>query len=191
MSTEKEFEILHISLRNGRSLEPDDEVGPGYDYRWFRYNLVFRAIEKEFKDLCIMETQDFKKTRIYTDPDLHQKYFYNLEAFDGDTGKPLFDRTDEERESDTRKFIPIDIRNTLGIESEDVYVNGYETVFNPILTHIEKFDVFRFWGYFMDTPATQGITSTIYNLSKGINGTRVTDAHMFLTCLRTLDYFWD
>lgn len=191
MSTEKEFEILHLSLRQGRSEHPGDETGPEYDYRWFRYNLVFRALEKEFKDLCLMETQEFKKTRIYTDPDLHQKYIYNLQAYDGDTDKPLFDRSDEERESDTRKFIPIDIRNTLGIESEDVFITGYETVFNPILTYIEKFDVFRFWGYFMDTPATQGITSTIYNLSKGINGTRVTDSHMFLTCLRTLDYFWD
>ncbi len=191
MSTEKEFEILHISLRQGRSHEDADEVGPGYDYRWFRYNLVFRALEKDFKDLCLAETRDFKETRIYTDHVLHEKYVNNLRAYDGDTGKYLFERDEEERESDTRKFIPIDIRNTLGIESEDVYVNGYETVFNPILIHIEKFDVFRFWGYFMNNPATEGITSTIYNLSKGINGTRTTDAHMLITCLRTLDYFWD
>jgi hypothetical protein len=192
MSTKNDFKILHISLRHGRSAEPEDEVGPAYDYRWFRYNLVFRAIEKDFKDLCLLETQDFKKTRIYTDRDLHEKYIHNLRAIDGDTGKPLFESDDEETEElKNRKMIPIDIRNTLGIKSEDVYVQGYETVFNPILIHIEKFDVFRFWGYFMDTPATQGITSTIYNLSKGINGTRTTDSHMLITCLKTLDYFWD
>lgn len=191
MSTEKEFEILHVSLRKGSSEHSGDETGPEYNYRWFRYNLVFRALEKDFKELCHLETQEFKKTRIYTDRDLHEKYIHNLRAYDGDTGKYLFDRDEEERESDTRKFIPIDIRNTLGIKSEDVYVNGYETVFNPILVHIEKFDVFRFWGYFMDNPATQGITSTIYNLSKGINNNRVTDSHMLITCLRTLDYFWD
>jgi hypothetical protein len=191
LQIENEFEILHISHRSGKSEHPGDETGPEYDYRWFSYNLVFRAIGKDFKDLCLMETRDFKETRIYTDHDLHEKYVHNLRAYDGDTGKYLFDRDEEERESDTRKFIPIDIRNTLGIKSEDVYVHGYETVFNPILIYIEKFDVFRFWGYFMDTPATQGITSTIYNLSKGINGTRVTDAHMLITCLRTLDYFWD
>lgn len=192
LQIEKEFEILHTSLRKGRSEHPGDETGPEYDYRWFRYNLVFRALEKEFKDLCLLETQEFKKTRIYTDPDLHEKYIHNLRAIDTDTGKPLFDRDDDEDEElKNRKMIPIDIVNTLGIKSEDVYVHGYETVFNPILTYIEKFDVFRFWGYFMDNSATQGITSTIYNLSKGINGTRVTDSHMLITCLRTLDYFWD
>lgn len=192
MSTENEFEILHISLRKGRSEHPGDETGPEYDYRWFRYNLVFRAIGKDFKDFCLLETRDFKETRIYTDRDLYEKYIHNLRAIDTDTGKPLFEWDDEEREErKDRKFIPIDIVNTLGIKREDVYVHGYETVFNPILTYIEKFDVFRFWGYFMDNPATQGITSTIYNLSKGINGTRTTDAHMFLTCLKTLDYFWD
>lgn len=194
MSTEKEFEILHISYRPGRSEHPGDEVSPEYDYRWFRYNLVFRAIGSEFRDRCLDETLDHRKTRIYTDPDLHHKYVHNLRAINTTTGKFLFEDDDDDSSDDNEEYkgsIPIDIVNTYGIKSEDVYTTGYETVFNPVLTHIEKFDVFRFWGYFMECPATEGICSTIYNLSKGINGCRVTDAHLFLTCLKTLDYFWD
>lgn len=192
MSTEKEFEILHISHRPGRSQHPGDEVSSEYDYRWFRYNLVFRAIGSDFRGICLDETLDHRKTRIYTDPDLHEKYIGNLETINALTGKPLFSPDeDEEDENEYKGGIPIDIVNKLGIEREDVFITGYETVFNPILIHIEKFDVFRFHGYFMDCPATQGICSTIYNLSKGINGCRVTDSHMFLTCLKTLDYFWD
>lgn len=189
---EKEFEILHVSSRPGRTHHPGDEVDSAYDYRWFRYNLVFRAIGTEFRDRCFDETREHRKTRIYTDPDLHEKYIRNLRMINEDTGKDLFgfNETEEEKEK-YKDGIPISVVNTLGIERDDVYITGYETVFNPILIHIEKFDVFRFWGYFMDCPATQGICSTIYNLSKGINGCRVTDSHMFLTCLKTLDYFWD
>lgn len=190
----KEFEILHVSSRPGRTQHPGDEVDSAYDYRWFRYNLVFRAIDPEFRDRCLDESLDRRKTRIYTDPDLHDKYIHNLRAVNTVTGKFLFEDDDDDSSDDDEKYkggIPIDIVNTYGIKSEDVYTSGYETVFNPILIHIEKFDVFRFWGYFMDCPATQGICSTIYNLSKGINGCRVTDSHMFLTCLKTLDYFWD
>ena len=188
MSTEREFEVVHVSLRKGKSENSGDEIGPEYDYRWFNYNLVFRALSDEFKEFCLMECREFKKTRIYTDRDLHEKYITNLTAINKNTGKSIFEFSDEEKDD---KLVQIEIVNTLGIQSEDVYTTGYETVINPILTYNEKFDVFRFWGYFMDNSATQGITSTIYNLSKGINGTRVTDAHMFLTCLRTLDYFWD
>lgn len=195
MSMEKEFEILHIDYRPGRSQHPGDEVDPAYDYRWFRYNLVFRAIEKDFKEWCHQETLDYRKTRIYTDPDLHEKYIHNLRAINTVTGKFLFEDDDDDDSSDgNEKYmggIPIDIVNTYGIKSEDVYTSGYESVLNPVLIYIEKFDVYRFWGFFMDCPATQGICSTIYNLSKGINGTRVTDSHMLLTCLKTLDYFWD
>lgn len=189
---EKEFEILHISHRPGRSQHPGDEVSSEYDYRWFRYNLVFRAIGTDFKGICLAETLDHRKTRIYTDPDLHEKYISNLRMVNVNTGKDLFgsDETEDDK-NEYKGGIPIDIVNTLGIEREDVYISGYETIFNPILDYIEKFDVFRFHGYFMDCPSTQGICSTIYNLSKGINGCRVTDAHMFLTCLKTLDYFWD
>jgi len=188
MPTEKEFQILHVSSHRGRSQYPGDEVATEYEYRWFRYNLVFRAITSEFRDRCLDESLEHRKTRIYTDPDLHSKYIHNLRAINTATGKFLFEDTDDNEEY---KGGPIDIVNTYGIKSEDVYITGYETVFNPVLIHIEKFDVFRFWGYFMDCPATEGICSTIYNLSRGINGCRVTDSHMFLTCLKTLDYFWD
>jgi len=192
MPTEKEFQVLHVSSHRGRSQypgDPGDEVDTAYDYRWFRYNLVFRAITPEFRDRCLDESLEHRKTRIYTDPDLHSKYIHNLRAINTATGKFLFENTDDNEEY--KGGISIDIVNTYGIKSEDVYTTGYETVFNPVLIHIEKFDVFRFWGYFMDCPATEGICSTIYNLSRGINGCRVTDSHMFLTCLKTLDYFWD
>lgn len=192
MSSKKEFEILHVSHRSGKSEHPGDETCSEYNYRWFRYNLVFRAIEDDFKELCMAETLEHRKTRIYTDPDLYKKYIRNLRMVNENTGKDLFDFDETEEEKDEYKGgIPITITNTLGIERDDVYITGYETVFNPILIHIEKFDVFRFWGYFMDCPATQGITSSIYNLSKGVNGCRVTDSHIFLTCLKTLDYYWD
>lgn len=192
MSSEKEFEILHLSHRPGKSEHPGDETGPAYNYRWFLYNLVFRAIGDDFKEQCLAETLDHRKTRIYTDPDLQEKYISNIRLVNENTGKDLFDFDETEEDKDEYKGgIPISVVNTLGIKREDVYISGYETVFNPILTYIDKFDVFRFYGYFMDCPATQGITSSIYNLSKGINGCRVTDGHMFLTCLKTLDYFWD
>jgi hypothetical protein len=182
----KSFEILHFSYRKWNSY---------HEQGCYKINLVFRAFEVEeysyIKERFLNETREWQEGEIVQDLDLHEKYMSGIRMFDGDTGRDLLTiRTEEEKEQDDRKYIPITITNDNNIEREEVYTKGYKENWNSMFEYIEKFDCFRFHEYFKINPVTKGIIQYIEEL-KELDDTDTYYAEQLYCALKSLEYWWD
>lgn len=181
------FEILHFSYRHWKSFHEEG---------CYRVNLIFRASDTDSeyystKQRFLDECKEWKKTEIVTDLDLHEKYKDGLRILDADTERELFDfRSQEEKDKDDRKYIPIKFVNSNNLEREDVFIKGYQENFGTMFQYIEKFDVFRFYEYFEINPVTKGIIKYIEDL-KEISNPDEYHAGQFFRALESLQLWWD
>ena len=186
MVSEKSFEITHFSYRHWPSYHEEG---------CYRLNLVFRIWDIEdnpyMKQRFLDECEEWKKTEIVTDLDLYKKYSDGLRLLDGDTGRDLFNfRSEEEKESDDRKFIPIKFVNDNNLEKEDVYTEGYEANWSRFFEYNEKFDCFRFYEYFKINSVTKGIIEYLEELKK-IENPDTYYSEQFYHALKCLEHWWD
>jgi len=181
--TQSSFEILHFSHRKWNSY---------HEQGCYRINLVFRASDSDdeyysTKQRFLDECQEWKKSEIVQDLDLHRKYSDGLRAINKKTGKDLLDRIQGEYEDGV---IPIQFLNDNGLEREDVYTKGFQENWNTMFQYNEKFDVFRFYEYFEINPATEGIIQYIKELQQMYN-VDTYYAGQFFRALKSLELWWD
>jgi len=70
MTEERSFEILHFSVRYPRKVS---------QFSYFVHNLVWRAIDPEFKSLCEGMAADWTETEIVFDRELAEEYINGLD----------------------------------------------------------------------------------------------------------------
>lgn len=187
--SDKSFEILHFSYRHWPSYHEEG---------CYRLNLVFRIWDIEdypyMKQRFLDECEEWKKTEIVTDLELYERYKDGLRMLDGDTGRDLLDfdsiPTEEEKEADDRKFIPIQFVNDNNLEREDVWVKGYQENWNTMFKHNEKFDCFQFYEYFKINSVTKGIIEYIKELQQIENPDTYYSEQLY-DALKSLEYWWD
>ena len=184
--TQSSFEILHFSQRKWNSY---------HEHGCYRINLVFRASDTDdeyysTKQRFLDECQEWKKTEIVQDLDLHQKYSDGLRMINKKSGKNLLEGLADDEEKDDDGLIPIDFVNDNGLEREDVYTKGYQENWNTMFQYNEKFDVFRFYEFFEINPATEGIIAYIKELQQMSNPDTYY-AGQFFRALKSLEIFWD
>ena len=184
--SQSSFEILHFSQRKWNSY---------HEQGCYRINLVFRAsgTDDEYystKQRFLDECQEWKKTEIVQDLDLHQKYSDGLRMINKKSGKNLLEGLADDEEKDDDGLIPIDFVNDNGLEREEVYTKGYQENWNTMFQYNEKFDVFRFYEFFEINPATEGIIAYIKELQQMYNPDTYY-AGQFFRALKSLEIWWD
>ena len=180
------FEITHFSYRHWKSY---------HDEGCYKLNLVFRIWDIEdypyMKQRFLDECEEWKKTEIVTDLELYEKYSAGLRMLDADTGRDMFDfRSEEEKEKDDRKYIPVKFVNDNNLEREDVYTKGYEANWSRFFEYNEKFDCFRFYEYFKINSITKGIIEYLEELRK-IENPDTYYSEQLHHALKCLEHWWD
>ena len=177
----KSFEITHFSYRDWPSY---------HDTGCYKLNLVFKVWDIDelsyTKERFLNETKEWQKTEIVTDLELAEKYSQGLRMVLRDTGRDIL----EEPYDANEKFIPVEFVNDNGIKRSDVYIKGYSHNLNAMLTYNEKFDCFRFYEYFIKSPAVNGIITMIEQL-RTIEEPDECAAEDLLRCIKSLEYWWD
>jgi hypothetical protein len=177
------FEILHFSHRKWNSY---------HEQGCYKINLVFRASDTDdeyysTKQKFLDECNEWKKSEIVQDLDLHRKYSDGLRVINKKTGKDLLDKIQGEDEDG---LIQIEFLNDNGLEREDVYTKGYQENWGTMFQYNEKFDVFRFYEFFEINPATEGIIAYIKELQQMYNPDTYY-AGQFYRALKSLELWWD
>jgi hypothetical protein len=170
---ERTFEILHFSARYPRRITDP----PKYPY--FVHNLVWRAIDPEFKSLCIGMTEEWQRTEVVFDTKLADEYIDGLD----------FSCIEIENQFG---FGECKIIHRDGIRRDAVYHQGWQRQF-PFVYYIEKFDCFRAWGYTECSPITQACIHEIQMLQRSEHmylGRFAPWSH-FRRVISCLDSFWD
>jgi hypothetical protein len=185
-STEKSFEILHFSHRKWKSF---------HEQGCYRINLVFRASDTDdeyysTKQRFLDECQEWKKSEIVTDLELHERYKDGLRMINKKSGKNLLEGLVSDEEKDEDGLIPIEFVNDNGLEREDVYTKGYQENWGTMFQYNEKFDVFRFYEYFEINSATEGIIQYIKELKEMYNPDTYY-AGQFFRATKSLELWWD
>ena len=169
-SEEKTFEILHFSVRYPKSV---------MQYPYFVHNLVWRALDPEFRSICDGMVQEWQQTEVVFDTERAEEYINGL------------DMTSEEIEGldgvSRCKLVQKD-----GIRRDTVYYEAWQRQF-PFVVYIEKFDCFRAWGYTESNAITQACAHEIRMLQlneRMYSGRFVPWCH-FRRVIDTLDRFWD
>lgn len=177
----KSFKILHFSYRDCPSY---------HDKGCYKLNLVFKVWDLDewsyTKGKFLNESKEWQKTEIVTDLELAEKYAQGLRAVHANTGRNIL----EEPCDDEEKYIPIKFVNDNNLERSDVYTEGYSRNWNHMLTYNEKFDVFRFYEYFMKGPVVNGIIQQIEDLMK-VEEPEEYHAEDLFRCLKSLEWWWD
>jgi hypothetical protein len=181
--TQSSFEILHFSQRKWNSY---------HEQGCYKINLVFRASDTDdeyysTKQRFLDECEEWKKSEIVQDLDLHRKYSDGLRIINKKTGKDLVDKIQYEDEDG---LIPVEFVNDNGLERGDVYTKGYQENWNTMFQYNEKFDVFRFYEFFEINPATEGIIAYIKELQQMYNPDTYY-AGQFYRALKSLELWWD
>lgn len=175
----KSFEILHFSYRDWPSY---------HDKGCYNLNLVFRIWDIDScsytKERFLNEAKVWKKTEIATDIELAEKYAQGLRAVHKDTGRDILENPYD------GKPILIDFVNDNGIDRSDVYIQGYSSNWNSMLTYNKKFDFFRFNEFFIKGPVTDGIITMIEQL-RTIEEPDECGAEDLLRCIKSLEFWWD
>lgn len=181
--TQSSFEILHFSQRKWNSY---------HEQGCYKINLVFRASDADdeyysTKQRFLDECEEWKKSEIVQDLDLHRKYSDGLRVINKKTGEDLLDRIQGEDEDG---LIPVEFVNDNGLEREDVYTKGFQENWGTMFQYNEKFDVFRFYEFFEINPATEGIIAYIKELQQMYNPDTYY-AGQFYRALKSLELWWD
>lgn len=173
MTEERSFEILHFSVRY-----PKDPLDPP-KYSYFVHNLVWRALDPEFKSLCEGMAADWTETEIVFDRKLAEEYINGLD----------FSRTEIENQFG---YSRCEIIQRDGLRRDVVYHKGWQRQF-PFVYYIEKFDCFRSWGFTESNAITQACIHELNMLKLGEHtyGGRFVPWSHFRRVIDTLDSFWD
>lgn len=165
-----DFEILHFSIHYPR---------PVMKYPFFKHNLVWRAYDKEFKDVCMGMADEWQRTEVVFDKTLAEEYInglsFNIEKVDNQFG-----------------YSSIELVQKDGIRRDTVFHKGWQRQF-PFVYYLEKFDCFRTWGFTEVNAVTMGCVHELRTLQlneKMYSGRFATWCH-FRRLLTTLDSFWD
>jgi len=183
LPNEKTLEILHFSVRYPRS-KADPPAHP-----YFIHNVVWRAIDPDFKNLCISSTEEWLKTSVVFDTDKADEYFNGI-RFEG-----LGEEDEDEEETSVESqfgYAPLSIVQKNGIRRDTIFNEAWQMQF-PSITYIEKFDCFRHWGFTESNAITQGCVHDIEMLKLGEHmylGRFMPWCH-FRRVIETLDRFWD
>lgn len=173
MTDEKSFEILHFSTKYPRNIcKP-----PQYPY--FVHNLVWRAIDPDFKEYCLNWVKDWIKIRVTFNTELADEYFNGLSYSFGE-----FDNQFDGH--------PVKIEQRDGLRRDFVFQDAWQSQF-PFVIYLEKFDCFRAWGYTESNAITQACIHEIEMLKlneRMYTGRFATWCH-FRRVIETLDRFWD
>lgn len=167
------FEILHFSVRY-----PNDPLDPP-QYPYFIHNLVWRALDKDFKSLCLGMADEWLETEVVFDKELADEYLNGLDFVMGKVDSQF-------------GYTPCDIVHRDGLRRDVVYHRGWQRQF-PFITYHEKFDCFRAWGYTESNAITQACIHEIEMLKLGermYSGRFAPWCH-FRRVIETLDRFWD
>jgi hypothetical protein len=174
--TEKEapsFEILHFSVRYPKRITDP----PKYPY--FIHNLVWRAHDKEFKNVCEGMVDDWRETEIVFDKKLAEEYLDGLDFVMGKVDNQF-------------GYAPCDIVHRGGMRRDTVFHRGWQRQF-PFVFYIEKFDCFRTWGFTESNAITRACAHELEMLKLNENmysGRFATWSH-FRRIIECLDSFWD
>lgn len=173
MTEERSFEILHFSVRY-----PKDPLDPP-KYPYFVHNLVWRALDSEFKSLCEGMADEWTETEVVFDKELAEEYINGLD----------FSCTEIENQFGYAKC---EIIQRDGIRRDAVYHKGWQRQFSFVY-YIEKFDCFRSFGYTESNAITQACIHEIEMLKLGehmYKGRFAPWSH-FRRVVEALDQFWD
>ena len=164
------FEILHFSAKY-----PKHQT----EYSYFVHNLVWRAIDPDFKSICMGMTEEWQRTEVVFDTELADEYIDNLD----------FSFTEIENQFG---FGECKIVHKDGVRRDTVYYEAWQRQF-PFVYYIEKFDCFRAWGYTESNAITQACIHDINMLKLGehMYGGRFAPWCHFRRTIETLDRFWD
>lgn len=170
MIEERSFEILHFSVRYPRKVS---------QFPYFVHNLVWRAIDPEFKSLCEGMAADWTETEIVFDRELAEEYINGLD----------FSCTEIENQFG---YSRCEIIQRDGLRRDTVYHKGWQRQF-PFVYYIEKFDCFRSWGFTESNAITQACIHELNMLKLGEHtyGGRFAPWSHFRRVIDTLDSFWD
>lgn len=170
MTEERSFEILHFSVRYPRKVS---------QFPYFVHNLVWRAIDPEFKSLCEGMAADWTETEIVFDRELAEEYINGLD----------FSCTEIENQFG---YASCEIVQRDGLRRDAVYHKGWQRQF-PFVYYIEKFDCFRSWGFTESNAITQACIHELNMLKLGEHtyGGRFAPWSHFRRVIDTLDSFWD
>ena len=114
MKNQSSFEILHFSHRKWKSF---------HEQGCYKINLVFRASDTDdeyysTKQKFLDECNEWKKSEIVQDLDLHRKYSDGLRMINRKTGKNLLEGLVDDEEKDDDGLIPVEFVNDNGLERE-------------------------------------------------------------------------
>ena len=168
--TDRSFEILHFSIRYPKAV---------MKHPYFVHNVVWRALDKEFKEFCLGWCEEWRRTRIAFDVERAEEYLSGLDF--------EFKELDNQFGGGT-----VEIVQREGIRRDTVFHDAWEQQF-PFVTHIEKFDCFRAWGYTESNAITHACAHEIRMLQLNerlYNGRFATWCH-FRRVVETMDRFWD
>jgi hypothetical protein len=170
MMEERGFEILHFSARYPKGVSR---------YPYFVHNLVWRALDKEFRSICSGMTEEWQRTEVVFDIERAEEYLHGLdmsfeeiEGLDGISHCRLVQKD--------------------GIRRDTVYHEAYQRQF-PFVYYIEKFDCYRSWGYTESNAITQACIHEIkmLQLNERMYGGRFVPWCHLRRVIETLDRFWD
>jgi len=167
---EKTFEILHFSARYPRGVS---------QYPYFIHNLVWRALDPEFRSVCDGMTEEWQRTEVVFDIERAEEYLHGLDmSFEEIEGLDGFTRCE---------LIQKD-----GIRRDTVYHEAWQRQF-PFVYYIEKFDCYRAWGYTESNAITQACIHEIkmLQLNERMYGGRFVPWCHLRRVIETLDRFWD
>lgn len=173
MSEEKQepgFEILHFSVKYPKNVS---------EYVYFTHNLVWRALDPDFKEFCKGWTEDWHKVTVVFDTALAEEYFNGLSYSFGEY-ESQFDGH------------PFEVEHRDGLRRDAVFHEAWQSQF-PFVTYIEKFDCFRAWGFTESNAITQACIHEIEMLKLGEHMYRGRFAPWchFRRVIETMDRFWD
>lgn len=166
---ERGLEILHFSVKYPKVSQ----------YSYFIHNIVWRALDSDFKSVCLGWCEEWRRTQVVFDTDRAEEYYSGL------------DFQVNKLESQFGGY-PMEIVQREGIRRDTVFHEAWEQQF-PFVTYIEKFDCFRAWGYTESNAITQACVHEIEMLKLGEHMYRGRFAPWchFRRVVETLDRFWD
>jgi hypothetical protein len=185
------FEILHYSYRSkwasgekfAKTLGMYDEDSDVPDWQYYVLNLVFRATG-DFKEMCMLDTKDWKETKVCIDTDKYEQYLNGLTHEFSEDREPV----GEYNGQPTYEWTTV---NNSGIDRSSLFVMGYVDNYSSFLSYNEKFDVFRVHEYLQHNPATIGILQFIDQLKEGKSYGVTCDYNQFYSCIKSLEFWWD
>ena len=139
-------------------------------------NLVFEVDPSStYHQIFLVKTKDYLQTRVITNIEEYEKIMHESNWLEEAI----------EQKPNENGFVAVNLPDTSHLE-----VLGWQYQ-NPTLTHLPKFNVFQYSGYYFWTPAVQGIIQDLRLLQLGVSQVRTTPDCYLFNLLSALDYLWD